>query len=144
MNLLTLALLLGAVFPPVIAVVQHEHWPSAARAGVALALVAVAAFATCWGKGEWTGLNQASVDAYGSALSGMIATTWGSYHALWTKLGVTQWIERATSWAQANASTLETILATVNGLSPAEKTAIRDALTPPAPPAAAPPASPSS
>lgn len=144
MNLLTLALLLGAVFPPVIAIVQHEHWPSPTRAGVALALVAVAAFVTCWGKGAWTGLNQASVDAFGSALSGMVATTWGSYHALWTKLGVTQWVERATSWAQSNASTVETILATVNGLSPAEKTAIRDALTqapaaptqPTAPPAA--------
>lgn len=128
MNLLALAALLGTLLPPVIAIVQQQHWPNPLRATVALILAAIAAAAVVVGKDQWHGLTQATADAYGTALAGMIVATWGSYHALWKQLGVAQWIERVTTFATVHRDVVEKVLDELAAASPEQKAQIAAAL----------------
>jgi hypothetical protein len=158
MSLLSLAMLLGTALPLLVAIVQQEKWPSQVRAIVALVLVVIAAAATTWGKGYWHGWQQASIDAFLTVLAGMVVTTWGSYHALWSQLGATQWIEKVTTFTRAHQSVADQVIAQLATADPADVArvvaafgAARPSATPapsvstvqvPPAPAAAPPAAP--
>ncbi|HEY3923117.1 MAG TPA: hypothetical protein VGL75_00985 [Acidothermaceae bacterium] len=130
MTLLALAALLGTVLPLLIAVVQQEKWPARVRAAVTLALVAVAAAGLVLSKGLWHGWNQASIDAYGTAFAGLILATWGTYSHLWSQLGLTQWIEKVTTFTKANKDLVGAILGDIGALSPLDRAAITAALVP--------------
>lgn len=130
MTLLALAALLGTVLPLLIAVVQQEHWPARLRAALALVLIAIAAAALVLSKGLWHGFTQPSIDAYGTAFAGLVVATWGSYSHLWSQLGVTQWIEKVTTFTKKHTDAVTALLGTIGALSPAERAAIIRALVP--------------
>ena len=91
---------------------------------------AVAAGFTVWGRGDWTGLNQPSVDALGTAFGALVATTWGSYHAVWFKLGLAQWIERVTTFVADHKTVVEQVLDALADATPEDKAKVAAALTP--------------
>ena len=130
MTLIALAALLGTVLPLLISVVQQEHWPTRLRAAVALVLAALAAAALVLSKGLWHGFTQPSIDAYGTAFAGLVVATWGSYSHLWSQLGVSQWIEKVTTFTRAHPDAVASILGDIGALSAAERAAITSALVP--------------
>ena len=130
MTLLALAALLGTVLPLLIAVVQQEHWSARTRAAVALFLIAFAAAALVESKGLWHGWTQTSVDAYGTAFAGLVVATWGTYSHLWSQLGVSQWIEKVTTFTRAHPDVVTSILGDIGKLTPVERAAIGAALIP--------------
>jgi hypothetical protein len=128
MNLLALAALLGTLLPPVTAVIQHEKWPKQVRAIVGGVIALAAAIGTVVGKGQWHGLDQTTADAVGTAFVGMIVANWGSYALWWQQLGVTQWIEKVTTFAAAHRDVVEKVLDELATASPEEKAQIAAAL----------------
>jgi len=119
MSLLAFATLLGTVLPLAIAVVQQEKWSNRLRSAVAFLLCVFAAAATTYAKGYWHGLHWVSVDAFLTALAGMVVGTWGSYKRLWAEFGITQWIEQATSFVSVHKDLVAEVLAQA---SPLDKT----------------------
>jgi hypothetical protein len=90
-HLANLAAVVGLLLPLLIAVVQQQHWRQDIRAAVGFVICFVAAFVTAWVEGKLTAKDLLS----SFLVCYTLAQT--SYHALWTKIGITQAIETATS-----------------------------------------------
>lgn len=97
MNLFTIAALLGLIFPPVIAAVQQQHWSNGTRSFVTGIMSAAGALGIVLGKGQWHGLDQATLDAFGTAFAGLYGSSLLSYLGGWKNWPVTAWVEKRTS-----------------------------------------------
>lgn len=108
---------LGAGLSPVVSVLQQRHWSTRIKTVVTLVAAVAAAAATTYGEAGWHGLTSTTLLAFGASLGTYVVGVFGSYHALWQKLGVTQWIERVTTFARKTKSLYER-------LSPADRAEI--------------------
>jgi hypothetical protein len=98
MSLLALATLTGIMLPPIIALVQQEKWGTRTKTIVTLILVVGAAVGALFTKHDWFGWTHQTLTYFVPIVSGLVIGTWGSYAHLWQNLGVTQLIERVTSF----------------------------------------------
>ena len=97
--LATLSAALGTLFPPVIALIQQEHWGSRTKVTVTLVLDAGAAVITVVGKGDWRGFDRTSLGLLAASFVAYFTTSGLTYDKLWQQFGVTRWIERVTTLA---------------------------------------------
>ncbi len=85
------SLLMGSLLPPVIAVVQQPRLPQYARALITFAICVVVGFMTAYLNHDLGGRPVTS------AILLVLVTALTTYRNLWSKLGITQAIEDATS-----------------------------------------------
>lgn len=85
-SLLLLAGLIGMVLPPVISIVQQDHWPSGVKAIVTVVLILIGSWILVDTKGLWHGFDWPSVDAEGTAFLAMLLTTYGTLTKFWQQL----------------------------------------------------------
>jgi len=98
MNLLALATLAGGILPLLIAIIQQKPWSTQVKTIVTMASVVVAAVGGLFAHGNWHGWTLQTAHAFWTILAGLIIGTWGSYAHLWQNLGITQWIEKVTTF----------------------------------------------
>lgn len=107
MNLLALATLVGTALPLLIALVQQQTWSTQAKTIVTVVFVVLAAVGGTFAHGNWHGWTLATAHAFWTILAGLILGTWGSYAHLWQNLGVTQWIEKLTTFEKRVKSAID-------------------------------------
>lgn len=83
--------LVGALLPPVVALVNRSTWPKAWRLAMAVVCCLVAAGITCWVRGE---LNH---DSYAHSVLLVLTATLATYHWAWRPSTIAPAIEAATS-----------------------------------------------
>lgn len=154
-SLLLLAGFIGMVLPPIISIVQQDHWPSGIKAIVTVVLILIASWALVDTKGLWHGWDWPSIDAEGTAFLAMLLTTYGTLTKFWQQLfggRLLDWIEHNTTlatlfaavkvWWQSNHAAVlgdlsPELLARAKALLEAEKAAaeqarVATAISPPA------------
>jgi hypothetical protein len=139
MNLLALATLTGIMLPPIIALVQQQKWGTRTKTIVTLILVSGAAVGALYGRGDWHGWTRQTLDLFAPILAGLVIGTWGSYAHLWQNLGVTQFIERATSFTGTAVSIFDELPPDQRAALEAEAFGLLKAAANPPTPAPAPP-----
>lgn len=77
----------GAVLPPIVAVINQAHWPRMLRAIVSVVLALIAAAVTCWLKGDLS--NGSYAHSVLVVLTAMLAT----YHWFWRPSTIAPTIE---------------------------------------------------
>jgi peptidoglycan/LPS O-acetylase OafA/YrhL len=87
-------LVVGLVTPPIVAIIQKPGWSSRTRSLVGVGVALVFAVGTCWVDGS-IGHGQTLITTFGAVLVASQTT----YRELWSKIGATQAIEKATSGA---------------------------------------------
>lgn len=107
MNLLALATLVGSGLPLVIALVQQQRWSTQIKTIVTIVMDVAAAVAGVFVHGDWHGWTSPTWHAFWTILAGLILGTWGSYAHLWQNLGVTQWIEKVTTFEKRVKSAID-------------------------------------
>ena len=85
------SLIVGALAPPLVAVIQQPRWADWQRTLATVALCIVAGLGTCWFTGEFT-----SRDIISSCLVVIVAAL-ATYRSLWKSARVAPLVERATS-----------------------------------------------
>jgi hypothetical protein len=85
-------LIVGVITPPIVAVIQQPTWSTQTRSIVGAGIAVVFAVVTCWVDGS-LGHGQTLLATIGAVLVASQTT----YRELWSKVGVTQAIEGATS-----------------------------------------------
>lgn len=85
-------LIVGVITPPLVAIIQQPGWSTQVRSVVGVAIAVLFAVVTCWVDGS-LGHGQTLLATIGAVLVASQTT----YRELWSKVGVTQAIERATS-----------------------------------------------
>jgi ABC-type uncharacterized transport system permease subunit len=84
-------LIVGALLPPLIALVQQPTFPPWVRSLIAVVASGVAGFVTVWVAGELTGRSVVT-----GVLITLVAAV-STYESVWRKIGVTGTVETATS-----------------------------------------------
>jgi len=85
---------LGGGLSPVLSVVNANVKSTRAKTLIVFVGAVAAAAATTYGQVSPIAANRATLLAFGTSLSAYVVGTFGSYHALWNKLGVSGFIER--------------------------------------------------
>lgn len=90
--------LVGALMPLVIALINQAHWSPRVKGGVALGVCVLAAALTevLRGSSDWRDWRNTGVVVFGAAL--FLYRTW------WQPSGITDTVERATTFSQKPAS----------------------------------------
>lgn len=83
--------LVGALMPPLIAIVNQSHWSKAWRGIISVASCVVAAAVTCWLRGDLSAGN------YAHSVLVILTAALGSYHVFWRPSSIAPAIEVATS-----------------------------------------------
>jgi hypothetical protein len=93
----TWTIALGAVLPPVIALINQVHWPAQLKAVVALVVCFVASLLVVWARGpvDWRDWRHTAILVTGAALA--------TYRWLWQPSRIAPSIEAATSVGPATA-----------------------------------------
>lgn len=112
MTLLSLAVAIGLLLPNLIALVLQEHWKTGTKTVVAFLIAVLAALAMTAQKHAFVSPVDWHLawNVFLTALSGLVAGTWGSFANLWQQLGVTQWIEHVTTIPPRQQKAVEALL----------------------------------
>lgn len=97
--LLAIASAIGTLSPLIIAIIQQPWWSDKARALVTMVWAVVLGVATAVASGALSGFDLHTLAGTVGAISVVLVAAQGSY-GTWKKLGVTAWIENATSRAE--------------------------------------------
>lgn len=89
-NTASVSLMVGAILPPLIAVINRKSWSSEVKGLFALAICIIAAAAVAWWERtlDWHNLRQ--------TIPLVIAAAFGLYHTLWKPSGIAPAIEAKT------------------------------------------------
>lgn len=96
-NLELLALLIGAMLPPIVAVIQQPKWSAGARAIVTVLLCLIAGTATAYFEG--TNVLRFGPE-WGAACLRVLVAAQATYVAFWKPTGIAPAIERVTAPAE--------------------------------------------
>jgi hypothetical protein len=89
-NTVTFAAIVGFVAPPVIAVINREHWSEQVKGVVAFVVCLLAAIGTAWYEQsvDWHDLRKVLPIVFGAAIL--------TYHQFWKPTGIAPSIEKKT------------------------------------------------
>lgn len=89
-------IIIGALMPPLIAVVQRSNWPKGARVAVAVVTSILVGLATTYAAGQLADVEM-TVSSVLMVVSLVIAASQTAFNSLWKPAGVVQLVERVTT-----------------------------------------------